>query len=143
MLNQISNSSMSQPLRESHTNRASNPSSADQSRSHYVLKESDVSDLISAELRIETLKSLALVFLREVEALKSILGPKQTRKRGEPIDLDKEMAAIEVGLIKWALMKTGGNQAAAAKLLKINATTLHSKMKRHGIKADDRFLAIE
>jgi DNA-binding NtrC family response regulator len=108
-----------------------------------VLKESDVSDLISAELRIETLKSLALVFLREVEALKSILGPKQTRKRGEPIDLDKEMAAIEAGLIKWALMKTGGNQAAAAKLLKINATTLHSKMKRHGIKADDRILAIE
>ena len=134
---------MSQPLRESHINHASTRSAADQSRTHYVLKESEISDLVSAGPRIESLRSLALVFLREVEALKSIIGPKQNRKRGEPIDLDKEMAAIEAGLIKWALMNTGGNQAAAAKLLSINPTTLHSKMKRHGIKADDRFLAIE
>jgi DNA-binding NtrC family response regulator len=135
---------MSQPLREPHTSRTNNSYAAGgQTKSHYALKESEISDLISAEPRIESLRSLALVFLREVEALKGLLAPKQARKRGEPIDLEKEMAAIEAGLIKWALMNTGGNQAAAAKLLSINATTLHSKMKRHGIKADDRFLAIE
>ena len=134
---------MPQEYRELYTNRASNPSGTNQSRSHYALKESEVSDLISAEPRIEMLRSLALVFLREVEALRSIIAPKQSRKRGEPLDLEKEMAEIESGLIKWALMSTGGNQAAAAKLLMINATTLHSKMKRHGIKADDRFLAID
>jgi DNA-binding NtrC family response regulator len=84
-----------------------------------------------------------MVFLREVEALKHTLRPKPFRKFGESIDLDKEMATIEAGLIKWALMNTGGNQAAAAKLLSINATTLHSKMKRHGITADGRYLAVE
>jgi DNA-binding NtrC family response regulator len=134
---------MPQESREFYTGRASNPSGSNQSRAHYALRESEVSELISAEPRIEMLRSLALMFLREVEALKSLIAPKQTRKRGEPVDLEKEMAAIESGLIKWALMTTGGNQAAAAKLLMINATTLHSKMKRHGIKADDRFLAID
>lgn len=113
------------------------------SRSHYTLQESEVADLFLAETRIEALRSLALVFLREIEAIKKILNPKRSRKSDGPIDLEKEMVAIEIGIIKWALIKTGGNQAAAAKLLSINATTLHGKMKRYGIKADDRFLTID
>ena len=134
---------MPHELREFHTGRTAYPPAINQLRSRNVLKESDISDLISAELRIETLRSLALVCLREIEALKKILGPKQSRNPSEPIDLEEELATIEAGVIKWALVNTGGNQAAAAKLLMINATTLHSKMKRFGIKADDRFLAID
>ncbi|HYJ91633.1 MAG TPA: helix-turn-helix domain-containing protein [Pyrinomonadaceae bacterium] len=113
------------------------------SGSNFVLQESEVADLVLAETRLEALRSLALVFLREVNALKKILGQKRTRKSDDPIDLEKEMAAIEMGMIKWALMKTGGNQAAAAKLLSINPTTLHAKMKRYRIKATDRFLAVD
>ena len=134
---------MPQELQEFYTSRVSYSPAIRQSTSNSVLKESEISDLISAELRIETLRSLALVCVREIEALKKLLSPKPARKLGEPMDLEKEMATIEAEVIKWALINTGGNQAAAAKLLSINATTLHSKMKRHGITADDRYLAIE
>lgn len=113
------------------------------SPSNFSVQETEVTDLVLAETRLEALRSLALVFLREVNALKKILGQKRPRKSEDPIDLEKEMAAIETGMIKWALMKTSGNQAAAAKLLSINPTTLHAKMKRHRIKATDRFLAMD
>ncbi|HEY2865450.1 MAG TPA: helix-turn-helix domain-containing protein [Pyrinomonadaceae bacterium] len=113
------------------------------SSANFTLQETEVADLVLAETRLEALRSLALVFLREVNSLKKILGQKRPRKSDDPIDLESEMAAIETGMIKWALMKTSGNQAAAAKMLSINATTLHAKMKRYGIKATDRFLAID
>lgn len=113
------------------------------SGSNFILQESEIADLVMAETRLEALRSLALVFLREVNSLKKILGQKRPRQSDDPIDLEKEMAAIETGMIKWALMKTNGNQAAAAKMLSINPTTLHAKMKRYRIKATDRFLAIE
>jgi DNA-binding NtrC family response regulator len=113
------------------------------STSNFFIQETEVTDLVLAETRLEALRSLALVFLREVNALKKILGQKRHRSSEDPIDLEKEMAAIEIGMIKWALMKTSGNQAAAAKMLSINATTLHAKMKRYNIKATDRFLAMD
>jgi DNA-binding NtrC family response regulator len=134
---------MSQPLREIYTNRVSASPTTSHTRPLYALKDEDMSDRVLASTRIDSLKTIAMVFLREVEALKHTLARKQSRKNGEPIDLDKEIAAIEAGMIKWALMSTGGNQAAAAKLLSLNATTLHSKMKRHGITADDRYLTFE
>ena len=125
------------------TSQPKNQSPTYVSRFSYTAQESEVADYVLAETRLEALRSLALVFLREVEAIKRMLNPKRSRKSDEPINLEKEMVAIEIGLIKWALIKTGGNQAAAAKLLSINATTLHAKMKRFGIKADERFLAID
>ena len=134
---------MSHDLNAFQTNQPKSQVTTRNPRSQYTLEESEVADLFLAETRIEALRSLALVFLREIEAIKKILNPKRSRKTDGPIDLEKEMVAIEIGIIKWALIKTGGNQAAAAKLLSINATTLHGKMKRHGIRADDRFLAVD
>src|ERR1051325_4112021 len=116
---------MSHELNGFQTGQSKSQVSVNNTRSQYTLEESEVADLFLAESRIEALRSLALVFLREIDAIKKILGPKRSRKSNGPIDLEKEMAAIEVGIIKWALIKTGGNQAAAAKLLSINATTLH------------------
>lgn len=42
---------------------------------------------------------------------------------------------VEVELIKKALLATGGNQAKAARMLKIKATTLNSKIKLYKIEA--------
>ena len=51
-----------------------------------------------------------------------------------PIDLSEKVREYETKLIKAALLKTGGNQIKAARLLNIKITTLNSKIKRYGIK---------
>ena len=48
-------------------------------------------------------------------------------------DFYEEVSRFEIDLIKRALLKTGGNQVRAARLLKLNVTTLNSKIKRHNI----------
>ncbi|GAB4145475.1 MAG: sigma 54-interacting transcriptional regulator [Planctomycetota bacterium] len=45
--------------------------------------------------------------------------------------------AIEARILAEALEKAGGNKAAAARALQIDYTTLHRKVKRHGIRGDD------
>ena len=105
--------------------------------SNYALVESEITDLVLAEGRLEALRSLALMFLRELDNLKKIMGPKRARPWGDKIDLEQEMAAIEVAIIKHALLRSRGNQAAAAGMLSINPTTLHAKMKKHGITANN------
>lgn len=105
--------------------------------SNYALVESEITDLVLAEGRLEALRSLALMFLRELDNLKKIMGPKRARPWGEKIDLEQEMAAIEVAIIKHALLRSRGNQAAAARMLSINPTTLHAKMKKHAITANN------
>jgi DNA-binding protein Fis len=49
------------------------------------------------------------------------------------IDLYGEVRRFETWLIKRALHETGGNQTRAARLLGLNKTTLHEKMKRYEI----------
>jgi DNA-binding NtrC family response regulator len=98
----------------------------------YVLVEAEITDLVHAENRIEALRSLVLIFLREVESLKKVVTPRP-RKKGDPISLDSEVNAFEATLIRDALTKTNGNQRDAAKLLKIKPSTLNAKMKRLGI----------
>ena len=94
--------------------------------------EEEITDLIRAESRIEALRSLVLIFLREVDSLKKVVGTRE-RKNGENINLDKKLDAYEASLISDALIKTKGNQRDAAKLLNIKPTTLNAKMKRLGI----------
>jgi transcriptional regulator with GAF, ATPase, and Fis domain len=48
-------------------------------------------------------------------------------------DFYEEVSRFEIDLIKRALVQTGGNQVRAARLLKLNVTTLNSKIKRHNI----------
>jgi DNA-binding protein Fis len=45
----------------------------------------------------------------------------------------EEVARFEIELIERALNQTGGNQAKAARLLGLNQTTLHGKIKHYGI----------
>ncbi len=50
-------------------------------------------------------------------------------KMDEKFDLYNEVERFEIKLIKSALRITGGSQIKAAKLLKLNATTLNAKIK--------------
>jgi DNA-binding NtrC family response regulator len=47
----------------------------------------------------------------------------------EQFDFYDEVERFEINLIKSALRVTGGSQVKAARLLKLNATTLNAKMK--------------
>jgi DNA-binding NtrC family response regulator len=101
-------------------------------RVDYALVETDITDLVQAESRVDALRSLILLFLREVDSLKKVISPRP-RKKGDPVSLDNELDAFEASLIRDALIKSKGNQRDAARLLKIKPTTLSAKMKRLGI----------
>ena len=59
-------------------------------------------------------------------------GPAPTPGAGSR-PLKEVIAGIEKRLIERALKRTGGNQKRAAHFLQMNPTTLHEKMKRHGL----------
>ena len=51
----------------------------------------------------------------------------------EPINLQEKVRDYEAKMIRAALVKTGGNQRRAARLLKLKASTLNTKIKQYGI----------
>ena len=77
----------------------------------------------------EVLKTVAYTLLRQVYGVSEL--QKVDVRRG--IDFYDEVRRFEVSLIKQALFYTNGKQTAAASLLSLNATTLHSKIKFYGI----------
>ena len=81
------------------------------------------------ESRLEALKVLSYSILTEVESLKR----EKNRYSLVKIDLPTEVPNYEVSLIRCALMRTGGNQRRAARLLGIKITTLNAKIKRFNI----------
>lgn len=50
-----------------------------------------------------------------------------------PVSLDEQLRKLEIDLIRFALFLASGHQADAARLLSIKHSTLHEKIKRHGI----------
>ena len=81
------------------------------------------------ENRLEALTVLSNSILQEVEALKKA---KSANLIGR-IDLDEELQRFEIDLIRCALLRTGGKQRQAARLLNVKANTLNAKIKRYGI----------
>ena len=81
------------------------------------------------ESRLEALKVLSYSILSEVESLKR----EKSRYSLVKIDLATEVQNYEASLIRCALMRTGGNQRRAARLLGIKITTLNAKIKRYQI----------
>lgn len=82
--------------------------------------------------RIEALKTLALNLLKELEAL-------ETGRPGEGeanFSLQEEVRRFEEDMIRCALIRTGGRQRRAARMLGMNAATLNAKIKRYGISSD-------
>ena len=83
--------------------------------------------------KLEALRVLANSILTEVASLEQ---DRDVMSRTE-IDLMDEVQRFESNIIKCALVRTGGRQRQAARLLHIKPTTLHAKMKRYGILQSD------
>lgn len=87
------------------------------------------------ENRLEALRVLSNSIVREVEALKK---SKNTVMPGR-INLADEVQRFETDLIRCALLRTGGKQRQAARLLNVKVTTLNAKIKRYGITLNGLF----
>src|SRR4051812_23352941 len=119
--------------------RQDQSSAASESNSRHENVETDIMDSALTDSRLDALRSTVLLVVREIDALKQTLRSQfPHREPGERIDLVQELAEIEKAMIKGALLSSGGNQAAAAEMLSIKATTFHEKLKRHGIKMPNR-----
>jgi len=81
------------------------------------------------ENHLEALKVLSSSILKEVEALKKAKNVVLPYK----INLAEEVQRFECDLIRCALIRTGGKQRQAARLLNVKVTTLNAKIKRYGI----------
>jgi len=79
--------------------------------------------------KLAALKMLAASMLNEVASLEG--GQEKTVQAD--LDFGEEVKKFETSLIKSALIRTGGRQRQAARLLHLKPTTLHEKMKRYGI----------
>ena len=88
----------------------------------------------TAETPIKRLVELSGTFLQGVQALaRNPPGFAQVPDIERGIDFYEEVARFEIDLIKLALLKSGGNQARAARLLGLKATTLNTKIKIYKI----------
>ncbi len=83
--------------------------------------------------RLEALKVLSNSLLNELEALKM---NENVVKNGK-IDLMGEVQRFEADLIRTVLLRTGGRQRPAARLLGVKANTLNAKIKRLGIEPNN------
>lgn len=81
---------------------------------------------------LERVRSLALSLLVELESLE-MAGAHEI---GNGFSCNDEVQRFEVNLIKRALLRTGGNQRRAARLLGLGPTTLYEKIKRYGINVE-------
>ena len=81
----------------------------------------------TTEIRIASLKVLALSLLGQIESLEV------DSDAGGELNLLNEVHQFEAALIRSALVKTGGRQRRAAHLLGVKVTTLNTKIKRHQI----------
>ena len=86
----------------------------------------------TTDARIGALKILAGSLLNRIEALEKEIAEGRT----SPLDLKEEVQRFEAELIRNALIRTGGRQRRAARLLGMKVTTLNTKIRRYGIFLD-------
>jgi len=95
-----------------------------------VLKKSGTLKIsVSANNRLEALKILSESILREVDGIQREENVVATPK----INLAEEVQNYEADLIRCALLRSGGKQRQAAKLLGVKVSTLNTKIKRLGV----------
>ena len=70
-------------------------------------------------------------------AIESLQNSRVAPPVNEGIDFYEEVSRFEVALIESALRCVNGSQIDAARLLKLNYTTLNSKIKTYGIRWKD------
>lgn len=81
------------------------------------------------ESRLSSLRDVAMELLNVVDCLRSTTPDNGNHK----VRLYDEVRKFEAELIRAALVRTGGNQSRAARLLGVKHTTLNAKIKRYGI----------
>jgi transcriptional regulator with GAF, ATPase, and Fis domain len=84
---------------------------------------------------ISKLRDLISQLMAEVESLDERSLPLSNQEESDPIDFYEETRRFEIALIKRALRQTNGHQVLAARLLNLNPTTLHAKIKQYGLKS--------
>lgn len=92
----------------------------------------DGKEIQKVEARINSLKVLALTLLREVEYLEE----QNANSDAGALNLQSEVHRFEAEMIRSALIRTGGRQRRAARLLGMKTTTLNSKIRRYHIEGD-------
>jgi DNA-binding NtrC family response regulator len=94
-------------------------------------KDADVPSKRDAtvDARIGSLRILAQSLMRQIE----ILEEEAHSDSSYSFDAQTEVRRFEAELIRSALIKTGGRQRRAARLLGMKVTTLNTKIKRYGI----------
>ena len=86
------------------------------------------------EDRVEALRALVGLMQREVESLEKTFVSAGAGEFGEHrFCLQNEVQRYEADLIRSALVKTGGRQRHAARLLGVKVTTLNAKIKKYDI----------
>ncbi|MDT7808934.1 MAG: Bacterial regulatory protein Fis family [Acidobacteriota bacterium] len=102
---------------------------------HYIFKaaeqqpEPPPASEQAASLKLRTLSELTHALMEEVESLKGYATPESKTS----VNFSDEVRRFETDLIRWALMRTGGHQRRAARLLNLKVTTLNAKIKRYHI----------
>ena len=95
--------------------------------------KSDSPAEVALNNRIEALKELTQALSHHVEALVESRPPDLSRRN---INLYEEVRRFETDIIRYALMRTGGHQRRAARLLGVKVTTLNAKIKRYKIQVN-------
>jgi DNA-binding NtrC family response regulator len=97
----------------------------------------EAGDAAAARAEVEDLKLLILAIWRELGAIERQKPPAAAAEvRPAALDFQREVRLFESDLIRCALIRTGGRQRRAARLLGIKAATLNAKIKRYRIDAD-------
>jgi DNA-binding NtrC family response regulator len=79
--------------------------------------------------RLDSLTVLVHAMLSEIESLK------ENKENVVPIMISAELSRFEAGLIRSALLHTGGRQRQAARLLGMKVSTLHRKVKLYKLRS--------
>jgi DNA-binding NtrC family response regulator len=85
------------------------------------------------ENRVEAMRALATLMLREVESIEKTAPSKTDDFDENEFCLQTEVQRYEADLIRSALIKARGRQRQAARLLGVKVTTLNAKIKKYDI----------
>src|SRR2546430_15541090 len=94
--------------------------------------------LMRSTEHLDVIKEMVLALLGEVESLAEIQEPapgSAVSRDGEG-DFYEMVKEYEKFLIRRALLKARGNQARAARMLRLKPTTLNNKIKTYNLDAD-------
>ncbi len=83
--------------------------------------------------RVEALRVLVSVLLREVESLENSVPSGVEILANPHFSLPSEIERYEADMIRTALIKSQGKQRRAARLLGVKVTTLNTKIKKYKI----------